>query len=218
MCCVLEFVDWLTRNTHIQQLAAKDAELEALKSKLAELQKQVAIAGSNNDELKKLREQLVAIREERDKLSKEVAKQAAAQAEPEANKAQCLSLQAALNDANEELDALRRKLSETEKKLAESEAGGDIVIQKTGPTKAAKAAAPGGGGVGMSSASLKRAIELTNLAAELVAKDHYFDHRVLAGAAQGTFPLHQIWHCSVERDVVRKNWLSLFFLCNVFHT
>ena len=192
----------------------------------------MAIAGSNNDELKKLREQLVAIREERDKLSKEVAQQASAQAEPEANKAQCLSLQAALNDANEELDALRRKLSETEKKLAESEAAGDVVIQKTGPTKAAKAAAPGGGGVGMSSAggvlmssaSLKRAIELTQILAELVAKDHYFDHRVLAGAAQGTLPLHQIWHCSVERDVVRKNWLSLFFTSyanthttNIFH-
>ena len=61
-----------------------------------------------------------------------------------ANKAQCVALQAALNDANEELDALRRKLSETENKFAKSGAGEDIVIQKKGPAKAARAAAPAG--------------------------------------------------------------------------
>jgi hypothetical protein len=70
-------------------------------------------------------------------ICQEAATLAAAQEELVANKAQCVSLQAALNDANEELDALRRKLSETENKLAELEAAEDIVIQKKGPDKEA---------------------------------------------------------------------------------
>ena len=47
------------------------------------------------------------------------AKLAAAQAELEANKGQCISLQSALNNVTEELEALRRKLSKTEMKSAE---------------------------------------------------------------------------------------------------
>jgi chromosome segregation ATPase len=44
---------------------------------------------------------------------------AAAQAELEANKGQCISLQSALNNVTEELEAVRRKLSKTEMKSAE---------------------------------------------------------------------------------------------------
>ena len=44
---------------------------------------------------------------------------AAAQAELEANKGQCISLQSALNNVNEDLEAVRRKLSKTEMKTAE---------------------------------------------------------------------------------------------------
>jgi chromosome segregation ATPase len=52
-------------------------------------------------------------------VDKLAAKLAAAQAELEANKGHCISLQSALNNVTEELEAVRRKLSKTEMKSAE---------------------------------------------------------------------------------------------------
>ena len=108
--------------------AAKDAEMDALKNKLAALEKQAASARST----------LAVTIEERHKLSEEAKGMlAAAHAELEVHQAECMSLQAARIRANEELDALRRKLSETEMRLAQSQAAdASIVIQKHGPYKA----------------------------------------------------------------------------------
>ena len=65
-------------------------------NRLAELEQQVVNAGGQNDvlssELKKLREQLVATREERDTLFKEAAKLAAAHTELDVNKAACIAV------------------------------------------------------------------------------------------------------------------------------
>ncbi len=107
--------------------AAKDAEMEALKNSLAALEKQAAIA----------RSKLAVTLEERHKLSEEAKGMlAAANAELEVHQAECISLQADRIRANQELDALRSKLSETEMRLAESQAAdATIVIQKEGPCK-----------------------------------------------------------------------------------
>jgi hypothetical protein len=112
--------------------------MEALTKKLAALEKQAAIASST----------LAATLQERDKLSEEAKEMlAAAHAELEVHQAECISLQASRLRANEELDALRRKLSETEMRLAESQpADATIVmsdvIQKKGPYKALHGARP----------------------------------------------------------------------------
>jgi len=84
-------------------LAHKDELLSELNSKLEETLNALEehkskdnSSMSNGDELKKLREQLVATQAEGDKLSQEVAKAAAAHVELEASKAQkyfCLPVQ-----------------------------------------------------------------------------------------------------------------------------
>ena len=92
-------------------LAHKDELLSELNSKLEETLNALEeykskgnSSMSNDDELKKLREQLVATQEERDKLYTEGAKLAAAQAELEANK-------------QEERDKLSKEVAKLEETL-----------------------------------------------------------------------------------------------------
>jgi len=87
-----------------KQLEAKDAEIDALKKKVAELEA----------ELKKLQEQLAAVKEEREKPAKEAALLAASRAELESKKAETEAAKAALKDANDEIERLNKLLEELE--------------------------------------------------------------------------------------------------------
>ena len=116
--------------------------MEALKYNIVLEAQQVAALGK---EAEIANSTLAVTLEEREKLYEEAkgmlaaahAELAAAHAELEVHQSECISLQAARIHANEELDALRRKLSETEMRLAESQAeDASIVIQKEGPHKA----------------------------------------------------------------------------------
>lgn len=90
-------------------------------------------AGGHNDvlssELKKLREQLVATREERDTLCKEAARLAAAHTELEVNKAECIAVKdSSIAEALTRVEAVEKELQlknveveELKRRTAESE-------------------------------------------------------------------------------------------------
>jgi predicted nucleic acid-binding Zn-ribbon protein len=153
----------------MEQLEAKSAEIDTLKKRVVELE----------DELKKLRQQLAALKEEMDKLTKELAalkeerdkltKQSAVAGDLEA---ELKKLREQLTALKEERDKLakeaaflkdaRDEIERLKKLLADMEAALKLLEEKTSKKAV--------------DFDLERAIQLTTLSKELVAKEHWIAH------------------------------------------
>jgi septal ring factor EnvC (AmiA/AmiB activator) len=176
-----------------QQLAALKEEMDKLTRELAALKeerdklaKQGAVAGDLDAELKKLREQLAALKEERDKLAKEAAMLKDAQDEIErlkkllADRGEEVSeLEAELKKLREQLAALKEERDKLAKEVAMLKDAQDEIerlkklladMEAVLKEKASKTAVD---------FDLERAIQLTTLSKELVAKEHWIPHEYI---------------------------------------
>jgi len=169
----------------MEQLEAKNAEIDTLKKKVAELE----------DELKKLREQLTAMKEERDKLAKEAAMLKDAQDEIERLKKlladrekKVAELEDELKKLRQQLAALKEEMDKLTKELAALKEERDKLAKEAAMLKDAqdeierlkKLLADMEAAQKTSKKAvdfdLERAIQLTTLSKELVAKEHWIAH------------------------------------------
>ena len=134
----------------MEQLNAKKAEIDALNEKVTEVE----------DELKKLREQLASLTEERDKRTEEAAMLAVTRTELESKTVETEAAKAALKDARDEVERLKKLLADKE----------------AAPKQADKEKMLG----------LQRAIELATMTMEEVAKEHLADHACVTSATHSS--------------------------------
>ena len=166
----------------MDQLKAKNAEIDALKKNVTELEhelkklcEQVAALTEERDklalegavsadleaELKELREQLAALQEERDRLTKEGAMLAVTRSELESKTAEAEAAKAALKDAQDEVERLKKLLADKEAAPKHLEDREKIF-------------------------GLQRALELATMTMEEVAKEHLADHTCVSSAAHSS--------------------------------
>ena len=153
----------------MEQLEAKNAEIDTLRNQVAELE----------DELKKLRQQLAALKEEMDKLTKELAALKEERDKLAKQSAVAGDLEAELKKLREQLTALKEErdklakaaamlkdaqdeIERLKKLLADMEAALKLLEEKTSKKAV--------------DFDLERAIQLTTLCKELVAKEHWVAH------------------------------------------
>jgi|LakMenEpi03Aug12_release.lakeMendotaPanAssembly.Ray.scaffolds.fasta_scaffold287783_1 phage-related tail protein len=165
----------------MEQLNAKKAEIDALNEKVTEVEdelkklreqvaslteerdklaKEGAVSADLEAELKKLREQLASLTEERDKLTEEAAMLAVTRTELESKTVETEAAKAALKDARDEVERLKKLLADKE----------------AAPKQADKEKMLG----------LQRAIELATMTMEEVAKEHLADHACVTSATHSS--------------------------------
>ena len=153
----------------MDQLEAKNAEIDTLKKKVAELE----------DELKKLRQQLAALKEEMDKLTRELAALKEERDKLAKQGAVAGDLDAELKKLREQLAALKEERDKLAKEVAMLKDAQDEIerlkklladMEAVLKEKASKTAVD---------FDLERAIQLTTLSKELVAKEHWIPHEYI---------------------------------------
>jgi chromosome segregation ATPase len=126
----------------MEQLNAKKAEIDALNEKVTEVEdelkklreqvaslteerdklaKEGAVSADLEAELKKLREQLASLTEERDKLTEEAAMLAVTRTELESKTVETEAAKAALKDARDEVERLKKLLADKEAALKQAD-------------------------------------------------------------------------------------------------
>jgi chromosome segregation ATPase len=138
----------------------KREQVASLTEERDKLAKEGAVSADLEAELKKLREQLASLTEERDKLTEEAAMLAVTRTELESKTVETEAAKAALKDARDEVERLKKLLADKE----------------AAPKQADKEKMLG----------LQRAIELATMTMEEVAKEHLADHACVTSATHSS--------------------------------
>jgi myosin heavy subunit len=153
-------------NEHIASLieeinVLKREQVAALTEEKDKLAKEGAVSADLEAELEQRREQLAALKEERDKLTKEAAMLAVTRSELESKTAESEAAKAALKDARDEVERLKKLLADKEAAPKHLEDREKIF-------------------------GLQRALKLATMTMEEVAKEHLADHTCVSSAAHSS--------------------------------